>query len=172
MALNVSKLVEMRRNGSNWVKIGPTECRWVRMASNGSNGSTRSKKVQIGQNCLLRSKQAQTGPNRSKGARYEFTKLKKNTRLKICSKWPTIPKMILNGRSWFYMVQNDQNGPKGSNMVYYDLLRSNMWQTWSTKSSKMVRHNQVSWSSFFNVCFFLFIFLININHTNSGKMSQ
>ena len=43
------------------------------------------------------------------------------------------------------MVQNGsklvKNGPKGSNMVHYGL-------NLSKKSSKWVRHNQVSWSSF------------------------
>ena len=41
-----------------------------------------------------------------------------------------------------------QNGPKWSNMVKYDLIWFNMVQMLSLRSSKCVRHNQVSWSSF------------------------
>ena len=61
---------------------------------------------------------------------------------KNCSKWSNMVKL---GLKWYTMIKN---GPKWSNMVLYDLIWSNMVQIISLRSSKWVRHNQVSWSSF------------------------
>ena len=92
------------------------------------------------------SNQVQTGQKLSKMA-------KKNS--KIVQHFTTWPKLAQNGWKWSRIYQKVhtlskmvQNCPKWSNTVLYGLIWSNMVQLLSTKSSKLVRRNQVSWSSF------------------------
>ena len=63
--------------------------------------------------------------------------------------------MVQNGPKWSIIFPNlskrVQKGPKASNMVQYGKYGPNL----SKKSSKWIRHNQVSWSSFYTTEFLI-----------------
>ena len=101
------------------------------------------------QHVLNGSKQVKAGANRCKPAQHgwTFSKMVFNCEiwLKSCLKWSKMVKVSLKCHKMI------QNGPKCSNMVKYDLILCNMLQMLSLRSSKLVQHNQVSWSSLLDI---------------------
>ena len=80
---------------------------------------------------------------------------------------PKCTNMFQNRSTWSNIFQNGsylvQNGPKWSKMVQNGITWSNMVQFLSTKSSKWVLHNLVSWSGLFSFFFLPSLdFLINV----------
>ena len=157
---NGPKGVQMGPNGSKWVQMGWNRSELVQI---GLNRSNRSNLVQIGPRWskIVNKKESKmvenfshffwNGPKWPKMAPKWYLIVKW---FKIVLKGPKLSKMYQNVPKHFKIIQNFQNGwyigknsPQlqiWSKMVYYGLMWSNMVQFLSTKSSKWVRHNQVS----------------------------
>ena len=119
----------------------------------GQNDTKLVKLVQIGAIGSNRSKLDQTFPKGTKWVQMgQLSSIGPNW-FKWVNRGPNWSKQVNTGPIRFKLVQIHQNGSKyvqKSKYYFYGLIRFKIVQILTKKSSKWVRHNHVSWSSFFH----------------------